>query len=181
MNVQRGFSLVETMLVVAIVLLSVAGSYSLSRSTGRAASSTLVLPSLLDAARELAATTGDGATVLLTPGGAGAMRSFDVTLYRGRPRPGGIFDAGNPARTDRLPGLLQTSLGAGGPIAVFISTAGTVSYAAWSPRQGPIPEEPLCAAPLTLTIDETSRFQLACADANLTRLITQDWASDSVR
>lgn len=162
-----------------ILLGALAGTYALSSRPGAVASATLELPTLVDAARELAATSGDGATIVFSPD----PTSFDVAIYSGRPHPGGSFDARNPARTARLPGVLSSSLGAGAtsaPFAVFISTAGTIAYVDWTPSQGTIAEEPPCTAPLYLAVGTTAQpavrpvgaggaawFQLTCSDARL--------------
>jgi hypothetical protein len=184
-------TLAETLLAVAIVLGGFAATYTLSARPGVVASATLELPALVDAARELAATSGDGATIVFlpnlgAPGGAGG--SFDVATYAGRPHSGGSFNVANPARTSRLSGVLSSSLRAGSvaagtvssAFAVFIDTAGTLSYAPWTPSQGTIAQEPACVSPLYLAVGGTPQpairpasasgaawFQLSCSDARL--------------
>ncbi len=185
-------TLAETLLAIGILLGGLAATYTLSSRPGVAAVATLELPVLVDAARELAATSGDGATILFTQvtasSVAGVATSFDVTIYRGRPHPGGSFNAASPARTSRLSGMLSSSLGAASntagtgssPFAAFISSAGTVSYSQWTPSQGTIAQEPLCTSPLYLAVGGMPQpavrpagasgaawFQLSCTDARL--------------
>jgi hypothetical protein len=180
----HGTTLIESLLAISILLGALAGTYALSSRPGAIASAALELPALVDAARELAAVSGDGATIVFFPNAA----SFDVTIYSGRPDSSGSFNAANPARSSRIAGLLSTSLGGNSPaagtpssFAVFVSTAGTVSYALWTPSQGPIAQEPACTSPLYLAIGSTAQpavhptgatgaawFELACSDARLT-------------
>jgi hypothetical protein len=182
-HANRGTTLIEALLAVSILLGALAGTYALSSRPGVVASASLELPALLDAARELAAVSGDGATVVFFRNAA----SFDVTIYGGRPDPSGSFNAANPARTSRIAGLLSASLGGNSPaagtpsaFAVFISMAGTVSYAQWAPSQGTIAQEPACSAPLYLAVGTLAQpaihpagatgaawFELGCSDARL--------------
>jgi len=174
-------NLAELLVVVALSLALLAGTYSLSHAPGAVASSSLGLPRLIDEARALAAASGDGATVILSPkklssGGAG---DFDVALYRNRPHPSaspplGATSAGIVLeRTEHLAGSLTSSLAASQQFAIFISTAGTVSYAAWTPAAGPLAQEPPCSAPLTLRLaagPTNAAFQLPCDSASLIRI-----------
>jgi hypothetical protein len=165
----RGQTLVEIAVVLAIVLTAVAGAYSLSRSPAPAIAAGVTLPAILGEARSLAATSGDGATVILAPDGpAGAASAFRVTLFGGRPRPDGLFNAASPARSERFAGSLSSSTAGAGAVAIFISTAGSVSYAAWSPDRGTLAGEPPCGAPLSFAA-AGARFSLGCADAQLVR------------
>ena len=162
------------LIVLALMLALLAGSYALSSASASVASATLALPRLFDEARLLATTSGDGATIVLTPSAAPAARGFDVALYRYRPRSNGAPGAGGIAleKSEHLAGALSTSATGGAPVAIFLSTSGTVSYSAWTPASGPVPQEPACTVPLSLTIAAGSalaRFQLTCDDARLTR------------
>jgi hypothetical protein len=173
---ERGSSLVEMLVVVAVTAALLGGTYALSRKSAAVASSALALPRLIDEARALAAASGDGATVVFTPIAlpSGASAGFDVALYRNRPD---AASSGSPAepvleRTEHLAGTLATSFAGGQPFAIFISTAGTVSYAAWTPAAGQLGQEPLCTAPLTLILTAgptTAAFQLPCDSARLGR------------
>jgi hypothetical protein len=165
----RGQSLVEVTIVLALMLACLAGAYSLSQSPAPGIAAATALPAILGEARSLAAASGDGATVVLAPDGPGASAlSFRVTLFGGRPRPGGSFNAASPVRTERFAGRLSSSAAAAGPVAIFISTAGSASYAAWSPAQGLLASEPPCTSPLLVQV-AAANFRLACADAQFTR------------
>src|ERR1700719_1106971 len=112
-------TLAETLLAIGILLGGLAATYTLSSRPGVAAVATRELPVLVDAARELAATSGDGATMLFSPN----LASFDVTIYGGRPHAGGSFNAANPARTSHLSGILSSSTGgASNPLGTASST-----------------------------------------------------------
>jgi prepilin-type N-terminal cleavage/methylation domain-containing protein len=168
----RGFTLVETLVVVALGLVLIGGIATLSNAPAASASSALALPRLIDEARVLAALSGDGATVVLRPGLGAEARSFEVAIFRYRPRAGGSLDPAHPDRSERLPGILSSSLGGAAPLAIFISTAGTVSYAAWPASSATFPIEPACLAPLEIVIATgfaatPLRFALACTDARL--------------
>ena len=170
---ERGSSLVEILVVLSLMLALVAGSYALSSAPASVASSALALPRLFDEARVLATVSGDGATIVLTPSVTPGARGFDVALYRYRPRSNGAYSgAGGISieKTEHLAGALSISAIGSAPIAIFLSSSGTASYAAWSPSAGPISQEPACTAPLNLTISAGAtsvRFQLACDDARL--------------
>jgi len=165
----RGQSLAEMTVVLAILLAALAGACSLSQSRAPAVAASSALPAILGEARALAATSGDGATVVLAPEGPGpGLASFRVTLFGGRPRPGGTFDPAAPARSDRFAGRLVSSVADAGAVAIFISSAGSASYAAWSPDRTPLADEPACAAPLAISA-AGARFSLACSDAQLVR------------
>jgi hypothetical protein len=168
----RGFTLAETLIVVALGLVLIGGIATVSNAPAASASSALALPRLIDEARALAALTGDGATVVLRPGFGAEARSFEVAIFRYRPRTGGNFDPAHPDRSERLPGILSSSAGGTAPLAIFISTAGTVSYAAWPASNATLPSEPACQSPLEIMIGNGSpatplRFQVACTDARL--------------
>ena len=171
---ERGSSLVEMLVVLSLMLALLAGTYVLSSAPASVASSALALPRLFDEACILAATSGDGATIVLTPSAGPAARGFDVSLYRYRPRSNGLYSAGGITleKSEHLAGALSTSATGSAPVAIFLSTSGTTSYAAWSPIAGPISQEPACTAPLDLTIaagNAVAHFQLACDEARLAR------------
>jgi hypothetical protein len=70
-------TLAETLLAIGILLGGLAATYALSGRPGVVASAALELPALVDNARELAVTSGDGATMLFTPAFVSG-RGFDV-------------------------------------------------------------------------------------------------------
>ncbi len=151
----RGQTLLETVVAVGIAVAALAGllAYNLERAPGAAAASTAALPALIEQARTLAAGSGNGATVTFEqePASGPARAAFQVRIYPTRPTPGSKFDPKNPAKTERFQGAFQPSTGPG-PISIFISSAGTASYAPWLPGQPTLQTEPPCTHPLTLTI-----------------------------
>ena len=169
-------NLAELLVVSALLLALLGGTYTLSRAPAAVASSSLALPRLIDEARALAATTGDGATLVLTPRSPSPSAGFDVALYRNRPDGSGT--SASPAgitleRTEHLAGSFTSSLAGSQPIALFIATSGTVSYAVWTPAAGALNQEPPCPGPLTLTLmagPTTAAFQLPCDSAHLLKL-----------
>jgi prepilin-type N-terminal cleavage/methylation domain-containing protein len=167
LNGTRGQSLIEVLIAIAILLAALAGAVSISQSHAPAIAATSALPAIVGEARSLAATSGDGATVVLAPEGSGTNPAyFRVMLFIGRPRPGGSFDGATPVRSERLVGRLSSSAAGAGSVAIFISTAGSASYAAWSPGQAPLASEPACIDPLVVSA-AGARFSVACADAQL--------------
>ena len=151
----RGQTLFDVALVVGIMLVALAALsvQRFSSAPGAAASARAAVPSALEEARTIAESSGAGATLIVrqeAAGGAG-RESFDLTLYRYRPEPGSPFDAKQPERTWRLSGAVRTSLGPGST-AIFISSAGTASFALWAPADGTLQNEPACISPLEITV-----------------------------
>jgi hypothetical protein len=118
-------------------------------------------------ARALASATGDGATLAFAPGTSG----FDVTLFPHRPMPEGAFSATVVARRESFRTQLHSSVAGAAAFAVFVSSAGTVSYAAWTPGDGELTAEPACTTPLVFVVGSSPlderRLTLACDDATL--------------
>jgi hypothetical protein len=151
----RGQTLFDVALVVGIMLVALAALsvQRFSSAPGAAASARAVVPAALQEARTIAESSGSGATLIVRqePAGGAGRESFDLTLYRYRPEPESRFDAKQPERTWRLPGAVHTSLGPG-TTAIFISSAGTASFALWAPGDPPLQNEPACVAPLEITV-----------------------------
>ena len=152
---QRGQAFIDVLIAlgIAIAVLAAVSAYVAADSPGSSSAARTDLPAAVEQARTLAESSGDGATLTLAqepPGGAGRTR-FDLVLYRYRPDPGSPFDATRPEHAWRLPGAFRTSAGAG-PLALFISSSGTASYANWVPSDGPLAQEPACTAPLGLVV-----------------------------
>jgi hypothetical protein len=186
---ERGQTVLDVLVAVAIALVALAcvSAYVVSRTPGATAAARSALPAAVEQARTIAASSGGGATLALAPepAKAGSRTRFDVVLYRYRPEPNSPFDRNRPERTWRLAGAFRASTGPG-PVAVFISSSGTASFAAWSPGDPPLQNEPPCTAPLGLTVagdakllagappspppgppDGVQWFSLDCSDARL--------------
>ncbi|HMD01496.1 MAG TPA: hypothetical protein VKG44_00900, partial [Candidatus Baltobacteraceae bacterium] len=148
-SAQAGFTLLEALLAVALLagVVVVLGSGSLAQRPGALGATSSALPALVARARALAESSGDGATLAFAPQPDG----FGVTLYAYRPIAGSPFGASSIAQRETYPAYVTSSAGSGA-FAIFISSAGTASYAAWSPASGALASEPACDAPLSLVI-----------------------------
>jgi len=114
---------------------------------------------LLDDARSVAQTSGNGATLLISSSGT----SFTASVYPFRPTSGA--DLGLAAvRTIR--GTVHVT-----PAAIFIDSSGTTaSDASWTPAAGALDSEPRCAADLQLTFSDGLTAQthaVPCSRAQL--------------
>jgi prepilin-type N-terminal cleavage/methylation domain-containing protein len=128
---QRGFSLVEVLVVSAIALTLVGFGAALTRASHPFAmrSASVQFDAAIAYARSLAATSGNGATIVFLPrtDAAGiALPGFTARVYVGRP------DAVGPIRAAEIPPLqadgsiTEASLGVP-PFSVFIDSAGHAS------------------------------------------------------
>ncbi len=159
---QRGFTLLETMIAVAIVAMLVvaAGAYAQAFHPYAAASSVARMSALLVTARGVAAASGNGATLTLTPNGTRTT----VVLYAGRPD-GGTF--GTVVTTDTLEATVTSAAVSGDTLALFVDSAGTGTASAWTAAQGTLSAEPPCPGALDLTFSAGgghATHALSCAD-----------------
>jgi prepilin-type N-terminal cleavage/methylation domain-containing protein len=128
---QRGFTLVEVVAAVAILALLSAAvvAMSLAQRPGSLRVATSGVDASLAAARALAATSGNGATLAFAPrtdGRGNALPGFTLTVYRGRPN---AADAVTPSTVSPLVSdadVRERALGAP-PFAIFLSSAGDPS------------------------------------------------------
>src|SRR5271165_3489533 len=143
---ERGFTDLEVTLAAALLALTLLafGAVSLERRPGSLAAASVALPSLVERARALAETTGDGATLAFTPIASGLA----VTLYPHRPTSSSAFSPGGVEQLERYRVFVASSVSAAAPFALFLSSSGGASYAAWSPASGVLDAEPQCVAPL---------------------------------
>ncbi len=181
---ERGFTLLEVLMATgALGILALAlGSFSLGTRPGVVDASGAALPAVVARARALARASGDGATLAFAPSELG----FSLTLSPHRPIPGSLFGATRPERIETFRAYLASSTSGTEPFAIFISSAGTASWAAWSASSGPLESEPGCAAPLGIVLAPSAQaaagapvfappsppaqlrwFTLACQDATL--------------
>lgn len=156
MESQRGFTLVEVVAAVAILALlcSAAVAMSLAQRPGALRAATSGFDASLAAARALAATSGNGATMAFAPrtdGRGNALPGFTLTIYRGRPNAAGAV---TPSTVPPLVGdadLRERALGAP-PFTLFLSSAGDPSGRAGYPQFdargvatfAPLPAQPPC-------------------------------------
>jgi type II secretory pathway pseudopilin PulG len=157
---ERAATLIETLLAVAILALLVGslGALFEGRRAYAVRSAVLGMQGLVADARAVAQSSGTGATVVIAAAGGG----FTATLYPYRPLPGA--DLGLRAvRT--LAGEVALT-----PLAVFISSSGTASAAAWSPPSGTLATEPPCNGSIGLQFSDgftTESHAIPCAQAQL--------------
>ncbi len=172
------------MLATALLGLAVvafgAGSFA-SRPASLAAASA-ALPATVARARALAESSGDGATLTFAPSASG----FVATLYPHRPVAGSSFSVATIEQTEAFRVYLASSSAGTSPFAVFLSSSGSTSWAAWTPTDGSLAAEPACDAPLELVMGPSAQavalaplakpspvpaalawFTLTCQDATL--------------
>jgi hypothetical protein len=151
----RGQTYLDALLAVGLILaaLGSVAAWVFASTPGASDAARTALPAAVEEARTIAEASGGGATLALAQepaGGAGRLR-FDVVLFRYRPEPGSPFDPSAPEREWRVAGAFRASVGPG-PVAIFISSSGTASFAAWAPGNPILPQEPACSAPLSLVV-----------------------------
>lgn len=154
MESQRGFTLVEIVAAVAILALlcAAAVAMSLAQRPGALRAATSGFDASLAAARALAATSGNGATMAFAPrtdGRGNALPGFTLTVYRGRPNAAGAV---TPSTVPQLVGdtdVRERALGAP-PFTIFLSSAGDPTGRAGYPQfdaRGVATFAPLAAQP----------------------------------
>jgi len=161
---QRGFTLLETIITVAIVAMLVVagGAFAQAFHPYAASSSVARMSALLATARSVAASSGNGATLTLTPAPNGAQTT--VTLYAGRPD-GGAF--GPVVTTDTLDATVTSAGVTGSTFSLFVDSAGTGTASSWTATQAASSVEPACPGPLDLTFAVSggrATHALSCAD-----------------
>jgi prepilin-type N-terminal cleavage/methylation domain-containing protein len=152
---QRGFTLVEMVVAVGIVaVLTVAATLSLALRPGALRATIASFDASFATARAIAATSGNGATMVVLPrtdGHGNHLPGFTLRIYRGRPT------AANAVTLADAPALVadadvrEATLGTP-PFAIFLSSAGNASgLAAYpttapdgSPQFDPIAKQPPC-------------------------------------
>ncbi len=169
---QRGFTLVETVVAVAIVALLTFGIVTLSLALRPAALRATIgsFDASFAAARAIAATSGNGATIVVLPrsdASGSRLPGFTLRLYRGRPTAAnGVTLADAPAVIADAD-VREATLGTP-PFAIFLSTAGNASgQAAYpaiasdgTPRFATIAKQPACpAGGLVLTFSSVHASQ----------------------
>jgi len=169
-DAQRGSTLIEIVVVVAITAMLVGAATFLALGTRPYALRGAIgaFTALVDEAHDLAVTTGDGATLAVSSDGQGG---FVAALYAHRPMPGSSIGATPVHEITAHAGI---ALNAGGsspalPFAVFVSSSGGVSAAAWQPGTV-VASEPPCNAPLQFSFSNgtaTEVHSVDCADARL--------------
>ena len=154
-------SLIETLVAVATAatLLLSLGGLSQARKPYALRAAVESLRAFIADARSVAATSGDGATIVIASREAG----FVATLYPYRPIADADFSS-PPVRT--LTGNASVT-----GTAIFISSSGTASSSAtWMPSSGAMASEPACANGTQLTFSDgfaSETHVVPCATAEL--------------
>lgn len=151
----------ETVVCIAIIvmLIGALGSYALGKKSYALRAAVQSFSGFLDDARQVAQTSGSGATIAIAGDGNGG---FIASLYPYRPLPGADL-AARPERRSSA-GVTLTAL------AIFISSSGTASSAAWTPDSGTLASEPPCETPISLTFSDgvtNETHTIPCARAAL--------------
>lgn len=155
MNSERGFSLIEVVVAVGItaLLLAAGGIWMFSMRPGAIAQAAADFDAALLEAREIAATSGNGATLVFAPRRAGGngTQGFELRVYRGRPTAAGAVQPTAAMPVTGAAGVRESRLGAP-PFAIFLGASGDVSgeggYPSFdangSASFAPIASEPPC-------------------------------------
>jgi hypothetical protein len=171
-GVTRGQSIVEVLVAVTIVLLilGIGAGATLSSHPGGNGIAARDISAILAEARALAATTGDGATIVIGPNQCSVAQpqapqraTSTVCLFAHRPISGGLSAA--PIRSIALVSDVEIPSLGSPPYGIFISSSGFVAASEWSPSQGAISQEPVCSTTLTIVFDGSRSGVLDCATA----------------
>ena len=155
MGGQRGFTLVETVVAVGIVALLTATVWlSLALRPGALRATIASFDASFATARAIAATSGNGATIVVLPRTdthGNHLPGFTLRLYRGRPTAANAVTLADVPELDADAAVREATLGAP-PFAIFLSSAGNASGLAsyptiasdGTPQFGPIAKQPPC-------------------------------------
>jgi hypothetical protein len=146
--------LIETIVCVtiAVMLLAAFGATTLGRKAYAVRAAVQSFSAFLDDATAVARTSGEGATIAIASDGNGG---FTATLYPYRPLEGADLSAA-PVRT--LKGNVSLT-----PVAIFISSSGTVSAASWARSDGSLASEPACTTAISLSFGDEAHT-IPCED-----------------
>jgi len=167
---QRGFTLVEMVVAVGIVaLLAVVVTLSLALRPGALRATVASFDASFATARAIAATSGNGATIVVTPrnDAHGRLPGFTLRIYRGRPTVANAVTLADAPALIADADVREATLGAP-PFAIFLSSAGNASgLAAYptfaqdgAPQFAPLASQPPCpSGGLSLTFSSAHASQ----------------------
>jgi len=165
---RKGFGLLDVMVAVAIAGISivafVAGVATLGQQPTAAHDAYVVMQSEVASARELARTTGNGATIIVVPG----SNSFTAQIFSGRPN-GGTFNT-TPKATVIEKVAFSSGIAGTQPLAIFFSASGNVAAANWNIGDGNIASQPACTSSIAVSFTggtKTVNASIGCSDPRL--------------
>ena len=145
----------------AVLVASTIAAFWQGRKSYAVRASVAAVSALVDDARAVAQTSGNGATIALAGDGE---NGFVAALYPFRPLPSSLTTA---SATRTIKGNVAL---APIPLGIFVSSSATVSAAPWTATDGTLATEPTCSAPIALRFDDGSyreTHSIACDDARL--------------
>jgi hypothetical protein len=159
---RHAFNLLETSVALAVAAATAASLLlALPRRATAAHDAYLVVQAQIAQAREIAKTSGNGATFVLVPKAA----TFTSAVYAGRPN-GGTF-AATPIDEQTQGVTAASNLAGSNPLALFFSASSTVTGASWSVGSGTLSTQPACTGPITITFTAGTQSvsgSIGCSD-----------------
>ena len=157
---ERGFTLLEVLIVVGIVaVLSIAaGAFALGQRNYEIKAASDRFDSLVDAARAIARSSGNGATLTVVKGAGG--NGFVARVLSGRPNDVLAMNYAQIPALESRASIKETSdLNTEPPFAIFVNSRGNMSAAAgWVyPDSGTIAQEPTCTATIAIQFYENGQ------------------------
>lgn len=157
---ERGFTLIEVLVVVGIVALLVlaVGAFALGQRNYEIKAASDRFDSLVDAARAIARSSGNGATLTVVKGAGGT--GFVARVLNGRPNNVPAMAYANIPALESNASIKETSdLNTEAPFAIFVNSRGNMSAAAgWVyPDSGTIAQEPTCTAAIAIQFYENEQ------------------------
>jgi len=157
---ERGFTLIEVLVVVGIVaVLSIAaGAFALGQRNYEIKAAGDRFDSLVDAARAIARSSSNGATLTVVKGAGGS--GFVARVLSGRPNDVLAMTYAHIPALESNASIKETSdLNTEPPFAIFVNSRGNMSAASgWIfPDSGTMAREPTCSAAIAIQFYENSQ------------------------
>lgn len=157
---QRGFTLIEVLVVAGIIVLFAvaAGAFALGTRNYEIKAAGDRFDSLVDAAKSIARSSGNGATITIVKGVGG--NGFVARVLSGRPNDLTSMKYVNMPALESNAGIKETTdLNTEPPFAIFVNSRGNMSAIKdWIyPDSGAIAQEPSCTAAITIQFYENGQ------------------------